>query len=579
MYRSGSAQAGCLKLQAVRTALTTSTALISLAFSAGVAFADQVALTSRDGNARIVGELISEEDGVFLVQTSIGQIRVDGEQFLCEGEGCPDESDDDDDVDLEFDYAVNMVASAGIADQLLPVIAQGIAAEYDANVEALDSAGAPLPEEIGRPLPGGPREDDDDDDDDDGDSAEGEEEEEGEDDIISIVLRNDDDEPVLAYSVVIAEEEDAIEELAEGDVEIIFLDEPAEEDDIEEVAEGGGGVITSVGQERVIAVEGLVAAVSQENPINRIKAEQLPLIFSGEITNWSELGGPNAPINVYSFDNANAAFHYVEEMVLEPADEELGDDVTVIQTMRELTSKIAADPNGIGVVPYTNQRGTKAVPIESQCGIINAANEFSIKTEEYLLQRRFYAYNRASVGEKAQEFLDYLDGDEIDGLVQKAGFNDLSVVVENENSGATRTQELIKSTTDAFELGIMRNLLLDMVSSRRLSSTFRFSLGSSRLDVRARDDVRRIANYITENRPSEVLFVGFTDSVGSFEANARLSVGRSASVLSAVANQLSSEVLSNVKLSQLGYGELSPVACNEDVDGRRINRRVEVWIR
>ncbi len=574
-------------------------AALATTLLASTALADVVTLTSRDGQSRISGDLVEADRETIVINTAIGVMTFRTNQVICEGAACPgndvatdaddddddnrvadaDDDDDDDDDDDAYEYTLRISASAGIADQLLPVIAEGIAIEeYDANARAVDSAGQPLPEDIGRPLPGGPREDDDDDDQDRADGDDDDDDEES--DLISILFEDEDEGEIThAYAVIIEEEEDAAENLAEGEVEIIFLDEPAEDELVEEVARGGGGTITDQGQERVIAVEGVVIAVAPGNPIEKLNIDQIPEIFSGEITNWSEVGGADAPINVYSFDEGNAAFHYIEEMILEPADEELSEDATIVQTMRELTSKVAADPNGIGVVPYTNQRGTRAVPVEGTCGIITAASPFTIKNEEYLLNRRFYAYNRAQVSDEALSFLRFLDSEQIDNLVQKAGFIDLSVIEQGQTEAGTKMQETIRSTQDEYELGILRTFLVEMMSSIRLSTTFRFALGSSALDTRARSDVQRVADYISAAQPTEVVFVGFTDSIGSFEANANLSEGRAASVLRAVTAELPGQVRDGIRFSSLGYGELSPVACNDEADGRRINRRVEVWVR
>ncbi|WP_417223606.1 OmpA family protein [Amphritea sp.] len=68
---------------------------------------------------------------------------------------------------------------------------------------------------------------------------------------------------------------------------------------------------------------------------------------------------------------------------------------------------------------------------------------------------------------------------------------------------------------------------------------------------------------------------GFTDSTGSFETNQTLSERRAASV----AQYLSSGGVSALRLQSRGYGERYPVASNDTVAGRAMNRRVEVNIR
>ncbi len=437
------------------------------------ALAQDVVIVSRDGQSRVVGKLLDADAETLTIETAIGAMTFQSDHVICEGETCPvadlpevpevpevaglpevpevaglpevaevaevdeDGDDDGDDVADAFAYTLRMSASAGIADQLLPVLAEGLAiGQFGANAKALDAAGMPLPEDIGRPLPGGAREDHNDADGDDGQR-----------DLISIVFHENDSEKVEhAYAVYIEEDEDAAESLAEGDVEVMFLHEPPENEWVELVAAGGGGNIRSPAQERVIGVEGVTVAVSPDNPIGRLRIDQVARIFSGEISNWSQVGGADAPINVYSFDNANAAFHYIEDLVLEPADKKLSETAVIVQTMRELTSKILSDPNGIGVTPFTSQRGTRAVPIESECGIVTAPSPFAIKNEEYLLNRRFYAYSRETVSDEARTFLDFLKDPTTDQLVQKAGFIDLSVIEQNQMESGERMEALIRVT-------------------------------------------------------------------------------------------------------------------------------------
>ncbi|WP_247225998.1 phosphate ABC transporter substrate-binding/OmpA family protein [Yoonia sp. F2084L] len=556
-------------------------AIVAMQIMGAQASAEEVTLRSADGRVQINGEIAAFDDETIIVNSDLGPLRIVRSQVTCTGEGCKvlegDDDDDNDEIAADIDFTFEMIASAGIADQLLPVIAQGLADRFEATVTTTDAFGQPLPDDIGRPLPGGPE--DDDDDDDDARSDDDDDDDDEIEDLIDIRLRTADGEDVRRYGVVIEEEEEAIEELSEGDVEIIFLDEPAEEDDIAEVAEGGGGIITDAGQERVLAVEGLVVAVSTENPIPQINVDDISRIFAGEINNWAEIGGPNADINVYSFDEANAAIHYVDELVLEPADKELGDNINVIQTMSEMTSKIAADPFGIGVVPFANKRDTRAVPVASSCGIVNTPSIFTIKTEEYIMQRRFYAYNRASVSPEAREFLDFLDDESLDDLVRKAGFIDLGVIAAPQTANIERAQAQMFDTDDATELRRLRDLIRDLQSTERLSTNFRFALGSSRLDVRSQADVRRIADYIIAERPSEVIFAGFTDSIGSFSTNQVLSDNRSATVRATVLARLPADVRNQVRLTSVGYSELEPAACNDADSGRRVNRRVEVWVR
>ena len=73
------------------------------------------------------------------------------------------------------------------------------------------------------------------------------------------------------------------------------------------------------------------------------------------------------------------------------------------------------------------------------------------------------------------------------------------------------------------------------------------------------------------------MFVGFTDSVGAFQSNRGLSERRAQQVLEEL-QAVAGDRIADIELASTGYGEVSPSACNVSEEGRRINRRVEVWI-
>lgn len=109
----------------------------------------------------------------------------------------------------------------------------------------------------------------------------------------------------------------------------------------------------------------------------------------------------------------------------------------------------------------------------------------------------------------------------------------------------------------------------------RLSTTLRFQLNSTALDSKAQGDIRRLAAELKSdrNKGKQVMLLGFADALGSGPANESLSLARAQSVNSALrAVGYSGAIVA-------GYGEMSPVACNDTPESRNMNRRVEVWIR
>ena len=124
----------------------------------------------------------------------------------------------------------------------------------------------------------------------------------------------------------------------------------------------------------------------------------------------------------------------------------------------------------------------------------------------------------------------------------------------------------------------MGEMLAEMDNYDRLSTTFRFRTGSSRIDERGRLDMQRLMTFL-ERAPAgtKLKFVGFTDDVGAFEGNRQLANERANAVLEEF-RSVAGDLAANVEMDTVGYGEIAPSACNISDRGRAINRRVEVWV-
>ena len=125
------------------------------------------------------------------------------------------------------------------------------------------------------------------------------------------------------------------------------------------------------------------------------------------------------------------------------------------------------------------------------------------------------------------EFLQFATSAEADAVIAKSGFIDLGIRSQTMTMDGDRATTLLNAKVDAYESRIIRQKLDMMVQHDRLTTTFRFRTGSSRLDERGRIDMARLVDYL-EAMPegAKVRFVGFTDNVGAFDSNLALSIAR-----------------------------------------------------
>jgi outer membrane protein OmpA-like peptidoglycan-associated protein len=101
-----------------------------------------------------------------------------------------------------------------------------------------------------------------------------------------------------------------------------------------------------------------------------------------------------------------------------------------------------------------------------------------------------------------------------------------------------------------------------------------FDFGKSDLKQQNKDDLRKLAETLSEYPETELLIVGHTDNVGSNSFNRNLSRKRAA----AVSSQLSDAGVKSSRLSIVGKGESQPDFSNDTEDNRSKNRRVEIAI-
>lgn len=101
-----------------------------------------------------------------------------------------------------------------------------------------------------------------------------------------------------------------------------------------------------------------------------------------------------------------------------------------------------------------------------------------------------------------------------------------------------------------------------------------FDSGRAELRAGGLRVVDHLAEFMREYPQRRVSIEGFTDSVGNFDSNQELSERRASAVRLALANR----GIDPARIMARGYGEEYPVASNDNVAGRQINRRVEIVI-
>ena len=166
----------------------------------------------------------------------------------------------------------------------------------------------------------------------------------------------------------------------------------------------------------VLAYDGIAVIVNPENPVNDLDLETIAKIYTGEITNWSEIGGSDAEIVLIGREAGSGTRSGFEEIVgVEDA----------CQYRQELTSTgdvitaVAGNPGAIGYASIASVKDTvKALRVG---GV--APTEETVKDGSYTIQRPFVlvTVEGKALSDAAQKFFDYITSGEANEIIVSAG--------------------------------------------------------------------------------------------------------------------------------------------------------------
>jgi phosphate transport system substrate-binding protein len=343
----------------------------------------------------------------------------------------------------------------------------------------------------------------------------------------------------------------------------------------------GLGDMTVAQRSRIVALDAMVPVVSPENPVTRISIPDLAAVFSGAITNWQTLGGPDAPISVHMPLANSGLTQGFADRVLAASGVQLTQDLRYHERGAALVRRVATDPFAIGISSFSNVGSTRMLTLTGGCGFSLRANRRGIKTEDYPLTAPMFLYlPQRRLAKVARDFLAYVRGPGAQIVIRRAGFVDQAPEHISMNAQGDRLSNAILAAGPEVELAELQRLVRRLTGFRRLTTSFRFEAGSARPDAQSRSNVEQLARALeTGLYDGKVLnFVGFSDGDGAAAGNRSIALKRAESVRDAVLATAEPGSVARVSVQVDAFGEALPMACDDSGWGRQVNRRVEVWV-
>ncbi|MEM7506116.1 MAG: phosphate ABC transporter substrate-binding/OmpA family protein [Pseudomonadota bacterium] len=529
-----------------RRFIGTAAAIITTLWATGLeAQSGPVDLKSKDGSIAVQGELVLYESGVYVVDVpGEGLLKVEGANFTCSGAGCPEGALQAQLAAKPFSPKFGIHGSRTVGTTLIPNLLRGYAADIGATYE-LTTTDDPMTRVI--------------------------------------KLTNADGSLRAQIDLQIRGSGSAFESLGAGTAEIGLADRRMKDSDLEKLAAGNIGELRNTASEQVIGVDGIVLITHKDNPVPNLSAAEVAAIWSGEITNWKDLGGGDVPITVNSFGEGSGDRAVLLDGLVRPLRKDEKADVSRWTAYQDMVDAVMTDRGGIGFVGrwLAQKNDVNQLAIREACGLLSEPSDFRMKIEGYTLSRRLYAYTRPGrVHPEAKAFLDWMQTDAAQPFIKQSNFVDSGLErmrLEDMGMMLIHTAAVEPDFSGAQYSRMMRELR----NADRLSVSFRFRSGSSSLDAQSVRLLKELAGRIEagEFDGLEVMLVGFADSIGDQARNTELARDRALAVRNILGRAIPARTLGRVKLTPLSYGELLPLSCNTDEAGRARNRRVEVWLR
>jgi phosphate transport system substrate-binding protein len=175
----------------------------------------------------------------------------------------------------------------------------------------------------------------------------------------------------------------------------------------------------TTGTEIAVAKDGVTFYVHEKNPLNSLTLEQLKGIYLGDITNWKEVGGPDAPIVVYSRENSSGTYVFVKDQLL--GGEDYTPSAQTLPGTAAVVNAVSKEKNGIGYGGAAYAKGIKELKIKVGANEVEPSAE-NIKSGKYPLSRDLYFYLRNKPSGEAKAFIDYALSPEGQQMVTTVGY-------------------------------------------------------------------------------------------------------------------------------------------------------------
>src|SRR2546423_5782501 len=167
----------------------------------------------------------------------------------------------------------------------------------------------------------------------------------------------------------------------------------------------------------IVAHDGIAVIVNSANPVKSLTKKQVEQIFTGDVTDWSAVGGSGGKISIYTRNTSSGTYSEFKELAMKKRDYAGGSQK--MAGNEQIAAEVGKNKNGVGYVgmAYTQASGVKVVLIDGATPSVK-----SVQDHSYPYWRPTFYYTNGEPGGLAKQFVDFTLSSAGQNIVSRVGF-------------------------------------------------------------------------------------------------------------------------------------------------------------
>jgi len=167
----------------------------------------------------------------------------------------------------------------------------------------------------------------------------------------------------------------------------------------------------------IVCYDGIAVIINKANPMKKLTKKQVEQIFTGEVTDWSAVGGKPGEISIYTRNTSSGTYSSFKELAMGKRD--YAGSSQKMAGNEQIAAEVGKNPNGIGYVglAYLGAEGIHPVAVD---GVV--PTEKTVQDKSYPIARACYYYTNGEAKGEAGEFVKFTLGPKGQASVKQVGF-------------------------------------------------------------------------------------------------------------------------------------------------------------